>query len=102
MDQGDPAGAWMSLPRRIYLDTCTLQAVHHYGDVIWDSEPFVPRGRAGRVQGFENDIDALRLSFTINERAMFEFVVTETTLLRSRPATTLGTPNGSTTSGRRG
>ena len=76
--------AWLSLPRRIYLDTCTLQAVHDYGDVIWDAEPFVARGRAGRVQGFEEEIDALRMIFLVNERAMFEFVVTESGLLEVR------------------
>jgi hypothetical protein len=73
--------AWVSLPRRIYLDTCTLQAIHDYGGVIWDGEPFVPLGRARWFAGFEEEIDALRLIFTVNERAMFEFVVTETTLL---------------------
>ncbi len=44
---------WLALPRRIYLDTCTLQAVHDYGDVIWDGEPFVPRGRAAKVKDYE-------------------------------------------------
>ena len=76
--------AWLSLPRRIYLDTCTLQAVHDYGDVIWEGEAFVPRGRAGRVEGYEQDLEALRMIFTVNERAMFEFVVTESTLLEVR------------------
>jgi hypothetical protein len=72
--------AWLSLPHRIYLDTCTLQAIRKHGDVIWDGEPFVPRGPAELVAGYEQDIEALRLIFMVNERAMFEFVVTEATL----------------------
>jgi hypothetical protein len=84
MADPDPVQAWQSLPRRIYLDTCTLQAVHDHGGVIWDGEPLVPRGRAARVQGFEEEIEALRPIFMVNERAMFEFVVTESGLLEVR------------------
>jgi hypothetical protein len=72
--------AWESLPRRTYLDTCTLQAVHDYGGVIWEGEPFVPIGRAGKVKDFDKDLEALRMIFLVNERAMFEFVVTPATL----------------------
>jgi hypothetical protein len=81
---GDPIEAWASLPCRIYLDTCTLQAVHDYGGVIWEGEPFVPTGRAGRVTDFDKDLEALRMIFLVNERAMLEFVVTEATLREVR------------------
>jgi hypothetical protein len=54
--------------------------VHDYGHVIWDAEPFVPRGRAAKVKDYDKDLAALRMIFTINERAMFEFVVTEASL----------------------
>jgi hypothetical protein len=81
---GDPIEAWASLPRRIYLDTCSLQAVHDYGGVIWDGEPFVAMGRAGRVKDFNKDLEALRMIFLVNERAMFELVVTEATLREVR------------------
>jgi hypothetical protein len=80
----DPVEAWASLPRRIYLDTCTLQAVHDYGGVIWDGEAFVPKGRGGRVKGLEQEVQALRLIFLVNERAGFEFVVTESGLREVR------------------
>lgn len=43
-------------------------------------ELFVPRGRAGRVGGFEADLEALRKIFLVNERAQFEFVVTQASL----------------------
>jgi hypothetical protein len=75
---------WLALPRRIYLDTCTLQAVHDYGDVIWDGEPFVPRGRAAKVKDYDKDLEALQMILLVNERAMFEFVVTETNLREVR------------------
>ena len=46
----------------------------------------------GPVQGLADEIDALRMIFMVNERAMFEFVVTEASLRevvnRTRPGYT--------------
>ena len=85
-------GAWLSLPRRIYLDTSTLQNLYDFGGEIFEGEPFEPVGRAARVRGLADEIDALRMIFTVNERAMFEFVVTEASLRevvnRTRPGYT--------------
>jgi hypothetical protein len=47
----DPVRAWLSLPRRIYLDTSTLQKLYDFGGKIFEGEPFEPVGRAARVQG---------------------------------------------------
>ena len=91
-ERDDPVRAWLSLPRRIYLDTSTLQNLYDFGGEIFEGEPFEPVGRAARVQGLADEIEALRMIFTVNERAMFEFVVTEASLRevvnRSRPGYT--------------
>jgi hypothetical protein len=79
-DRDDSVAGWLSLPRRIYLDTSTLQMVHDYGEVIWENEPFQPTGRAAKVEGLAKETEALRMIFTVNQRAMFEFVVTEASL----------------------
>jgi hypothetical protein len=79
-ERDDLVGAWLSLPRRIYLDTSTLHKLYDFGGVIFEGEPFEPVGRAVRVQGLADEIDALRMIFMVNERAMFEFVVTEASL----------------------
>jgi hypothetical protein len=76
----DPVSAWLSLPRRIYLDTSTLQKLFDYGGVVFEGEPFEPVGRATRVKGLSDELDALRMIFLVNERAMFGFVVTEASL----------------------
>ena len=85
-------GAWLSLPRRIYLDTSTLQNLYDFGGEIVEGEPFEPVGRAARVQGLADEIEALQMIFMVNERAMFEFVVTEASLRevvnRTRPGYT--------------
>jgi hypothetical protein len=80
----------MSLPRRIYLDTSRLQKLYDFGGEIFGGEifggeifggePFEPVGRAARVEGLGDEIEALRMIFAVNERAMFEFVVTEASL----------------------
>lgn len=80
MDHDDPVPSWVSLPRRIYLDTSTLQALYDHGDVTFEGEPFVPVGQAATVQGLDEELDALRKIFLVNERARFEFVITEANL----------------------
>jgi hypothetical protein len=70
----------MSLPRRIYLDTSILQNLYDFGGEIFEGEPFEPVGRAARVAGLDDEIRALRMIFLVNERAMFEFVVTQASL----------------------
>ena len=91
-EREDPVGAWLSLPRRIYLDTSTLQKLYDFGGEIFEGEPFEPVGRAARVPGLADEINALRMIFIINERARFEFVVTEASLRevinRTRPGYT--------------
>src|SRR5690242_11150527 len=72
-ERDDPVRAWLSLPRRIYLDTSTLQNLYDFGGEIFEGEPFEPRGRAARVQGLADEIDALQMIFMVNQRAMFEF-----------------------------
>ncbi|MBV8997010.1 MAG: hypothetical protein JO287_25680 [Pseudonocardiales bacterium] len=78
MDQNDARlQAWFTLPRRIYLDTSTLQNLYDYGGVIFEGEPFEPLGQAAKVKGLDEELDALRKIFLVNERASFEFVITE-------------------------
>ena len=89
MSDDEVTRVWVSLPRRIYLDTSTLQKLYDFGGEIFEGEPFEPVGRAARVQGLADEIDALRKIFLVNQRAMFEFVVTEASLreveARNRP-----------------
>jgi hypothetical protein len=79
-ERDDVVRAWLSLPRRIYLDTSTLQKLYDFGGEIFEGEPFEPVGRAARVRGLADEIDALRMIFMVNSRTMFEFVVTQASL----------------------
>jgi hypothetical protein len=98
----DPVTAWLSLPRRIYLDTSTLQKLFDYGDVIFEGEPFKPVGRAARVKGLSDELGALRMILLVNERTMFEFVVTDASLREVQKRASPGIRSGSTTSSTHG
>jgi hypothetical protein len=64
-----------SLPRRIFLDSCTAQTLRDYGGYIYEGEPIPNSDRIHRMPGGIANIEALRDIFLVNERAMFEWVV---------------------------
>jgi hypothetical protein len=73
----DAIEAWHSFPRRIYLDTSTLQTIHEQGQTIFEDEPYEPwTPGAVTYERHEDQVPALQLILTINQRAQFEFVIT--------------------------
>jgi hypothetical protein len=64
-----------SLPRRIFLDSCTAQTLRDYGGCIYDGEAIEASDRIHRVTNGIANLEALRNIFLINERALFEWVV---------------------------
>src|SRR5258708_19284127 len=71
-ERDDPVRPWLSLPRRIYLDTSTLQKLYDFGGGVFRGEPFGPVGRRGRVHGPADEIDPLRVVFLSHDRSMFQ------------------------------
>lgn len=65
------------LPQRIYLDTNVIGALWDHGGPIFEGEPLKLSGRSGAG---EADIEALRLIFLINERALLEWVISTANL----------------------
>lgn len=76
----DALSAWKALPRRLYLDTSTLQTLFDYGETIWEAVPFEALGRDRNDATLSDEIAALRLIMAVNERAGFEFVVTDASI----------------------
>jgi len=64
-----------ALPRRIFLDSCTAQTLRNYGGYINEGEPIPESDRIHRVTDGIANIEALREIFLINERALFEWIV---------------------------
>ena len=64
-----------SLPRRSFLDSCTAQTLRNYGGYIYEGEPIPESDRIHRVTDGIANIEALRDIFLVNERALFEWIV---------------------------
>jgi hypothetical protein len=64
-----------ALPRRIFLDSCTAQILGNYGGYIYEGEPISETDRIHRVTDGLANLDALRNIFLLNQRALFEWIV---------------------------
>ena len=64
-----------SLPRRIFLDSCTAQMLRDYGSYIYEAEPIPASDRIHSVRDGIANVEALRDTFLVNERAQFEWIV---------------------------
>jgi hypothetical protein len=64
-----------TLPRRVFLDTCTAQTLRNYGGYIYEGEPIPESDRIHRVRDGIANLEALRDIFLVNERALFEWIV---------------------------
>jgi hypothetical protein len=68
------------LPRRIFLDSCTAQMLRDYGGYIYESEPIPTSDRLQRIPDGIANVEALRDILLINERALFEWIVSATSM----------------------
>jgi hypothetical protein len=66
-----PDTGFDALPRRLFLDSSTLQTLLDFGGAIFDGE----EPSRTSLRGHRADLDALRLIFLVNEQAMFDFVL---------------------------
>ena len=64
-----------SLPQRIFLDSCTAQTLRNYGGYIYEAEPIPDSDRIRCVTDGIANIEALRDICLVNERGMFEWIV---------------------------
>lgn len=64
-----------AIPRRIFLDSCTAQMLRDYGGYIFEGEDISDTDRIRRVTDGVANVDALRNIFLVNERALFEWIV---------------------------
>ncbi len=69
-----------ALPRRVFLDSSTLQTLLDDGGTIFEGEEPPQGSRAYTIPGRLDDLEALRLIFLVNERAMFDFVLSDGSL----------------------
>ena len=75
-----PLRAFASLPGRVFLDSSVLQTLHEYGGDVYENEPLSPSDRIMSVTHGVENLDALRHIFRVNERAHFEFALSDNSL----------------------
>jgi len=63
------------LPRRLFLDSSTLQRLESYGEFIYDGGSIEEHDRIWSISGGVDDIEALRGIMFVGKRAFFELVV---------------------------
>jgi hypothetical protein len=69
-----------TLPRRIFLDSSTAQTIRDYGGYVCEAEPIADNDRIRRVPDGVANLEALRHIYIVNERALFEWIVSRGSL----------------------
>src|SRR5438874_12854271 len=69
------------LPRRIFLDSSTLQTLQNYGEFILENVKVPQTDRIWSIPNGIQNLDALRNIFFVNQRAGFEFALSDNSLL---------------------
>ena len=63
------------IPRRILLDSSTLQTLQDYGGYLYENEPLAETDRVHHDPMGVDKLEALRLIMQVDERAPFEFAL---------------------------
>ncbi len=78
---GTDISSFCELPRRIFLDSSTLQALQDYGSFIFEGEALPEVSRIRRDPWGLDKLEALRAIMFVNQRAMFEFALSENSIV---------------------
>ena len=78
---GAGTSTFYELPRRIFLDSSTLQALQDCGSFIWDGEALFDPERVKRDPCGLDKLEALQANMFANQRAIFEFAQPESSLV---------------------
>src|SRR5262249_21089979 len=72
-----------SMPRRIFLDSCTAQTLRDYGAFIFEGEAIPESNRIFRVTEGIEKVEALRDIFLVSERSQFEWIVSHASMVEA-------------------
>ena len=68
------------LPRRIFLDSSTLQTLQNYGEFVWENVEIPQTNRIWSIPTGIQNLEALRNVFFVGQRADFEFALSDNSL----------------------
>lgn len=69
------SGDFESLPKRIFVDSSTLQALQDYGEFVYENVEPLPHDRIYSIPHGYEELDALRAIFFVGKRASFELAL---------------------------
>ena len=70
-------GSFDALPRRIFIDSCTVQTLRKCGEFIYDGGSITPGDVICRIPDGSDNVEALRAICQVTSRAMFQWIVSE-------------------------
>jgi hypothetical protein len=76
--------SFKALPRRVFIDSCTVQTLRRYGEFIYDGGSIADSDNIHRIpDGLENVV-ALRDICQVTSRAKFQWIVSEASRQEAR------------------
>ena len=72
-----PMSTFEEMPQRIFLDSSVLQALHRYGEFIYDGGALAASDRVLRDSFGLQKLEALSAIMKVGERAPFEFALSQ-------------------------
>jgi hypothetical protein len=71
------SGSFEALPRRIFIDSCTVQTLRKYGEFIFDGGSIGVGDVVHRIPHGLDNIEALRAICQVTSRALFQWIVSD-------------------------
>ncbi|MCL4711867.1 MAG: hypothetical protein KJZ73_11530 [Pseudorhodoplanes sp.] len=71
------AGSFEALPRRIFIDSCTVQTLRKYGEFIYDGGSIRAHDAVHRIPDGLDNVEALGAVCQVTSRAMFQWIVSD-------------------------
>jgi hypothetical protein len=71
---------WRSVPRLVFLDSCTMQWLHRYGGLIWEGESLAANDRLHNQDDGPAELDALCNVIAVGTRGATNFAISPASL----------------------
>ena len=72
-----PGSSFQRLPRRVFIDSCTVQTLRKYGEYIYDGGSLGAGDIIHRIPDGVDNVEALRLICQVTSRTLFQWIVSD-------------------------
>src|SRR5260370_42522205 len=71
------AGSFEALPRRVFIDSCTVQTLRKYGEFIYNGASIRSSDVIHRIPDGLDNVEALQAICQVTSRALFQWIVSD-------------------------